>query len=260
MPASSKDVQKKIDALRDKIRYHEHRYYVLDDPEISDAEFDKLMDELIALEAAASGADHARLADAARGRQAQRRVRQGTALHSHALAGEDHQRSRTPRLGAPGPRAHRPVAGGLRLRTEARWHVAGVAFRRRQAGAGPHARRRHGGRRRHAECAHRAQRAADDSGKDARQGRRAARLRSAGRTADAARGISTHERRARGARAAGVRQSAQRYGRNGADPRTERHRAAASRFLRIWIAGRRTPDFRPAFAGAEGVAGGRASR
>jgi len=52
MPASSKDIQKKIEALRDKIRYHEHRYYVLDSPEISDAEFDKLMDELIALEAA----------------------------------------------------------------------------------------------------------------------------------------------------------------------------------------------------------------
>src|SRR6516165_5056209 len=49
MPVSTKDVQKKIDALRDKIRYHEHRYYVLDSPEISDAEFDKLMDELIAL-------------------------------------------------------------------------------------------------------------------------------------------------------------------------------------------------------------------
>jgi DNA ligase (NAD+) len=51
MPSAGKDVQKKIDALRDKIRYHEHRYYVLDDPEISDAEFDKLMDALIALEA-----------------------------------------------------------------------------------------------------------------------------------------------------------------------------------------------------------------
>jgi DNA ligase (NAD+) len=50
--ASSKDLPKKIDALRDKIRCHEHRYYVLDDPKISDAEFDKLMDELIALEAA----------------------------------------------------------------------------------------------------------------------------------------------------------------------------------------------------------------
>ena len=52
MASGGKEVQPKIDALRDKIRYHEHRYYVLDDPEISDAEFDKLMDELIALEAA----------------------------------------------------------------------------------------------------------------------------------------------------------------------------------------------------------------
>jgi DNA ligase (NAD+) len=51
MPSAGKDVQKKIDALRDKIRYHEHRYYVLDDPEVSDVEFDKLMDALIALEA-----------------------------------------------------------------------------------------------------------------------------------------------------------------------------------------------------------------
>src|SRR6516165_957797 len=51
MPSSTKDLQKKIDALRDKIRYHEHRYYVLDSPEISDAEFDNLMDELIAIEA-----------------------------------------------------------------------------------------------------------------------------------------------------------------------------------------------------------------
>ena len=29
---SSKDVRQKMEALRDKIRYHEHRYYVLDDP------------------------------------------------------------------------------------------------------------------------------------------------------------------------------------------------------------------------------------
>jgi DNA ligase (NAD+) len=50
MPAA-RDVQRKIDALRDKIRYHEHRYYVLDDPEISDAEFDRLINELKAIEA-----------------------------------------------------------------------------------------------------------------------------------------------------------------------------------------------------------------
>ncbi len=38
--------------LRDLIRHHEERYYVDDAPEISDAEFDALMRELRAIEAA----------------------------------------------------------------------------------------------------------------------------------------------------------------------------------------------------------------
>ena len=46
-----KDLEKKIEALREKIRHHEYRYYALDDPEISDAEFDQLMNELKKLEA-----------------------------------------------------------------------------------------------------------------------------------------------------------------------------------------------------------------
>src|ERR1700686_3192642 len=50
MPAA-KDSEKKIEALREKIRHHEHLYYVLDNPEISDAEFDKLMQQLKDLEA-----------------------------------------------------------------------------------------------------------------------------------------------------------------------------------------------------------------
>jgi DNA ligase (NAD+) len=41
-----------IDSLRDEIRRHEYRYYVLDDPQISDADFDRLMNELKKLEAA----------------------------------------------------------------------------------------------------------------------------------------------------------------------------------------------------------------
>jgi DNA ligase (NAD+) len=49
MPA--KDASAKIEKLRDEIRHHEHRYYVLDDPEISDAEYDRLVNELKALEA-----------------------------------------------------------------------------------------------------------------------------------------------------------------------------------------------------------------
>jgi DNA ligase (NAD+) len=42
--------EKEIEKLREQIRYHEHRYYVLDDPEISDTEFDKLIKRLEALE------------------------------------------------------------------------------------------------------------------------------------------------------------------------------------------------------------------
>jgi DNA ligase (NAD+) len=41
----------RISELRRLIRYHEERYYVLNDPEIADAEFDALMLELEALEA-----------------------------------------------------------------------------------------------------------------------------------------------------------------------------------------------------------------
>ncbi len=41
----------KIASLREQIRHHEYRYYVLDAPEISDAAFDALMRELKALEA-----------------------------------------------------------------------------------------------------------------------------------------------------------------------------------------------------------------
>src|ERR1700756_1637750 len=49
--AAAKDAEKHIEALREKIRHHEHLYYVLDNPEISDAEFDKLMKQLKDLEA-----------------------------------------------------------------------------------------------------------------------------------------------------------------------------------------------------------------
>src|SRR5213075_1576977 len=40
-----------IEFLREQIRHHEYRYYVLDDPEISDSEFDRLMNRLKHLEA-----------------------------------------------------------------------------------------------------------------------------------------------------------------------------------------------------------------
>src|SRR5579863_7527472 len=55
MPAAkdveNKIAEKKIEALREKIRHHEYLYYVLDNPEISDLDFDKLMRQLKDLEA-----------------------------------------------------------------------------------------------------------------------------------------------------------------------------------------------------------------
>jgi DNA ligase (NAD+) len=51
MASPGKDVEKKIEALREKIRHHEYLYYVVDNPEISDLEFDKLMRQLKDLEA-----------------------------------------------------------------------------------------------------------------------------------------------------------------------------------------------------------------
>src|ERR1700752_3605174 len=50
MPAP-KEVEKKIEALREKIRHHEYQYFVLDNPEISDQDFDKLTKQLKDLEA-----------------------------------------------------------------------------------------------------------------------------------------------------------------------------------------------------------------
>ena len=47
----AKAIEKEIEKLRNDIRYHEYRYYVLDNPEISDFEFDKLMRRLQKLEA-----------------------------------------------------------------------------------------------------------------------------------------------------------------------------------------------------------------
>ena len=44
-------VQQQIQALRDQINHHNYRYYVLDEPEVPDAEYDRLLRELEALEA-----------------------------------------------------------------------------------------------------------------------------------------------------------------------------------------------------------------
>jgi DNA ligase (NAD+) len=44
------EAKRRVEELRDVINYHDYRYHVLDDPEVSDAEYDELMRELKALE------------------------------------------------------------------------------------------------------------------------------------------------------------------------------------------------------------------
>ena len=46
------DVKSEVKELREKINYHNNRYYVLDDPEISDAEYDRLFQRLLEIERA----------------------------------------------------------------------------------------------------------------------------------------------------------------------------------------------------------------
>lgn len=48
---SESTIQKKIEKLRERLRHHEHLYYVLDAPEITDAEYDSLLNQLRQLEA-----------------------------------------------------------------------------------------------------------------------------------------------------------------------------------------------------------------
>ena len=44
-------IQNQVEALREQICYHERKYFIDDQPEISDEEYDRLMKELEHLEA-----------------------------------------------------------------------------------------------------------------------------------------------------------------------------------------------------------------
>ncbi len=47
---TKREARKRAEKLRDELEYHNYRYYVLDDPVISDAEYDELKDELERIE------------------------------------------------------------------------------------------------------------------------------------------------------------------------------------------------------------------
>ena len=45
-----REARKKMDELVEKLNYHNYRYYVLDNPEITDYEYDQMLEELAKLE------------------------------------------------------------------------------------------------------------------------------------------------------------------------------------------------------------------
>ncbi|NIO40145.1 MAG: hypothetical protein GTO41_08090, partial [Burkholderiales bacterium] len=47
----SQQARRKIEELKEKLHYHNYRYYVLNEPVISDYEYDQLLAELQAVEA-----------------------------------------------------------------------------------------------------------------------------------------------------------------------------------------------------------------
>ena len=51
MTDDAAQAKRRIAQLREQLNHHNYRYHVLDDPQIADAEYDALFDELVATEA-----------------------------------------------------------------------------------------------------------------------------------------------------------------------------------------------------------------
>ena len=159
------DLAARIEELRSSIRYHQHRYYVLDDPEISDQEFDVLFQELQRLEA-----EHPELrsddspTQRVGGFVAEKfeKVRHPAPMLSLANAFSQEElyawRERLRRLLPADDRASPALCGRAQVRRAHR----GAPLRKRPFRAGRHARRRPLRREYDAEPAHGARAAAAD--------------------------------------------------------------------------------------------------
>ena len=81
---------RRADELRALLREASHRYYVLDEPTLSDAEYDRLFRELTELEEEHPDADHPRLPHPARRSRAEREVRQASPTGADDVARQRH--------------------------------------------------------------------------------------------------------------------------------------------------------------------------
>ena len=206
------------------LEHHNHRYYVLDDPEVSDSEYDALLNELRDLEA-----EHPELLTPDSptqrvGARAARQVRGGAPPPADAVAGERPQRGGAEGVGgaqralppAPGRRAGRDP---LRDRAEGGRPGDLARLRGRRVRAGSHARQRRGGGAGDREPAHDRRHPAPDRG-------RAAAARGARRGVPAARRLRPAERAARRGGRAHLRKPAQLGRRLDPPARPEAHRLA----------------------------------
>ena len=120
---------KRAEELRNEIRHHEHRYFVLDAPEITDAEFDRLVNELKAIER-----EHPELVTPDSPTQrVGGKAREGFVKVAHSVQmlsldnaySEEELRDWTRRVtelaGSP--------SGGVRVRVQAGWALDGLALR-----------------------------------------------------------------------------------------------------------------------------------
>ena len=163
---SEKGDARKIEKLREELRRHEHLYYVLDAPEIPDAEYDGLMNELKRLEAA-----HPELVTAdsptqrVGGKPAEGFKK---AQHSRPMLSLDNAYSAEEL--ADWDRRVRELAGDLPVAYTAELKLDGLSVAlsyrscrgwRRAARIGTDARRRADRRRRHLEHPHHSQRASE---------------------------------------------------------------------------------------------------
>ena len=140
--------------LRDVLDYHLYRYHVLDEPEISDAEYDRLVRRARRARGSESEARHSRLADPARRRAAVGEVPEGRAPVADGLAGEGDDRRSRPEVAPGRVQAPGDERGRVRHRAEDRRALDQPHLRGRRVRAWRDARRRPARRGRDAEPPH----------------------------------------------------------------------------------------------------------
>ena len=254
MARSETTVEARVAELRELIHHHNHRYHVLDDPEVSDAEYDRLYDELKALEEEHPGARARRFADAPGRGDALRPFPQGRARRADGLAREGDDRRCAAEVGRRRPQAARlGRAGGLRDRAEDRRLGRLARLRERRLHPRRDARGRPARRGRDAEPAH----GAVDPAEPARRGARPAR--GARRDLLPALGVRPRERAARGGREEDGAEPAERGGGVAAAAGLAHHGRAAARDLGVRLRSPRGHSRRDALGDARVAARARLS-